>query len=69
MSVYDQINLKSGMNVLQWRTIGALSDMMHTSVSPVLIRKIEITGQYYVLGVASVKIEITGQYMSLVLII
>ncbi|XP_059150434.1 endosome/lysosome-associated apoptosis and autophagy regulator family member 2-like isoform X2 [Physella acuta] len=41
------INLKSGMNVLQWRTIGALSDMMHTSVSPVLIRKIEITGVAY----------------------
>ncbi|GFR88566.1 UPF0577 protein KIAA1324-like homolog [Elysia marginata] len=37
------INLKSGMNVLQWRTIGALSAMMQRVASPVLIRKIEIT--------------------------
>lgn len=35
--------LKSGMNVLQWRVIGALSDMVH-SQKPVLIRKIEVTG-------------------------
>lgn len=33
------------MNVLQWRTIGALSELVHPSVSPVMIRKIEITGE------------------------
>ncbi|KAK3769646.1 hypothetical protein RRG08_004898 [Elysia crispata] len=41
------INLKSGMNVLQWRTIGALATMMQRIASPVLIRKIEITGVAY----------------------
>ncbi|XP_035825827.1 endosome/lysosome-associated apoptosis and autophagy regulator family member 2 [Aplysia californica] len=41
------VELKSGMNVLQWRTIGALSEMMHSTVSPILIRKIEITGVAY----------------------
>uniref|UniRef100_A0A0B7AI94 MRH domain-containing protein n=1 Tax=Arion vulgaris TaxID=1028688 RepID=A0A0B7AI94_9EUPU len=42
-----KVNLKTGMNVLQWRTIGALSELIHSSVSPVLIRKIEITGVAY----------------------
>ncbi|CAL1537489.1 unnamed protein product [Lymnaea stagnalis] len=41
------VNLKSGMTVLQWRTIGALSEIMHSTVSPLLIRKIEITGVAY----------------------
>ncbi|BFZ08340.1 hypothetical protein BsWGS_11379 [Bradybaena similaris] len=41
------VELKTGMNVLQWRTIGALSELVHPSVSPVMIRKIEITGVAY----------------------
>ncbi|XP_055882863.1 endosome/lysosome-associated apoptosis and autophagy regulator family member 2-like isoform X1 [Biomphalaria glabrata] len=41
------VNLKTGMNVLRWRTIGALSEMMHSTVSPILIGKIEITGVAY----------------------
>lgn len=41
------LNLKTGMNVLQWRTIGALATMMERIASPVLIRKIEITGVAY----------------------
>lgn len=41
------VELKSGMNVLEWRSIGALSEMMHTTASPILIRKIEISGVAY----------------------
>ncbi|GFO06318.1 upf0577 protein kiaa1324-like homolog [Plakobranchus ocellatus] len=41
------VNLKSGMNVLQWRTIGAFPSMTHSVSSPILIRKIEITGVAY----------------------
>ncbi|XP_076469611.1 endosome/lysosome-associated apoptosis and autophagy regulator family member 2-like isoform X2 [Babylonia areolata] len=37
------VDLKSGTNILQWRVIGALSDMV-TSQKPILIRKIEVTG-------------------------
>ncbi|KAK7486715.1 hypothetical protein BaRGS_00021999, partial [Batillaria attramentaria] len=38
--------LKSGMNVLQWRVIGALSDISGSN-SQVMIRKIEVTGVAY----------------------
>ncbi|KAH9519112.1 hypothetical protein Btru_074774 [Bulinus truncatus] len=41
------VSLKTGMNVLRWRTIGALSEMTHSTVSPILIGKIEITGVAY----------------------
>ncbi|XP_070192640.1 endosome/lysosome-associated apoptosis and autophagy regulator family member 2-like isoform X3 [Littorina saxatilis] len=37
------VALKTGTNILQWRVIGALSDMVG-SQNPILIRKIEITG-------------------------
>ena len=43
-----QVDLKSGMNVLKWRSIGGLADMM-TSASPILIRKVEVTGETYCL--------------------
>ncbi|XP_076447212.1 endosome/lysosome-associated apoptosis and autophagy regulator family member 2-like [Babylonia areolata] len=40
------LSLNSGTNILQWRVIGALSDMSG-SQKPVLIRKIEVTGVAY----------------------
>ncbi|XP_046342668.1 endosome/lysosome-associated apoptosis and autophagy regulator family member 2-like isoform X1 [Haliotis rufescens] len=39
------LNLKSGMNVLQWRALG-MKERTH-SRSPILIRKIEVTGVAY----------------------
>ncbi|XP_050414359.1 endosome/lysosome-associated apoptosis and autophagy regulator family member 2 isoform X2 [Patella vulgata] len=38
------VKLKSGMNVLQWRTIGVMSDMAKSKTVPILIRNIEISG-------------------------
>ncbi|KAL8583433.1 hypothetical protein ACOMHN_057889 [Nucella lapillus] len=40
------MKLKSGTNILQWRMIGSLTDTVGTQ-SPVLIRRIEVTGVAY----------------------
>ncbi|BFZ10557.1 hypothetical protein BsWGS_13596 [Bradybaena similaris] len=42
-----EVDLKTGMNVLQWRTVGNLLESEYSSINPVLIRKIEITGVAY----------------------
>ncbi|ESP03535.1 hypothetical protein LOTGIDRAFT_81462, partial [Lottia gigantea] len=43
----QSVNLKSGMNVIQWRTIGVLSDLSPSKQIPILIRNIEISGVAY----------------------